>query len=110
LALPHGAETFLEAAAANAQIHKKIGDALKKKDKLFSGGRSSEGAWIANIGNIDAFEVISKACEEVGNELDFECGCGIDVAASSLWKEKEKKYIYESEGKKRDTVEQLEFL
>ena len=110
LALPHGAETFLEAATANAQIHKKIGDALKKKDKLFSGGKSSEGAWIANIGNIDAFEVISKACEEVGNELDFECGFGIDVAASSLWKEKEKKYIYESEGKKRDTAEQLEFL
>jgi len=110
LALPHGAETFLEAATANAQIHKKIGDALTKKDKLFNCGKSSEGAWIANIGNVDAFEVISKACEEVGNELDFECSFGIDVAASSLWKEKEKKYIYESEGKKRDTAEQLEFL
>jgi enolase len=110
LALPHGAETFLEAATANAQIHKKIGEILKTKDKLFSGGKSSEGAWIAHIGNIDAFEVLSKACEEVGNEFDFECGFGIDVAASSLWKEKEKKYIYESEGKKRDTAEQLEFL
>ena len=110
LALPHGAETFLEAATANTQIHKKTGEALKKKDKFFNGGKSSEGAWLANIGNIDAFEVISKACEEVGNELDFECGFGIDVAASSLWKEKEKKYIYENEGKKRDTAEQLEFL
>jgi len=110
LALPHGAETFLEAATANALIHKKIGDALKKKSTLFSGGKSDEGAWIANIGNIDAFEVISKACEEAGNELDFECGFGIDVAASYLWKEKEEKYIYEREGKKRDTAEQLEFL
>jgi enolase len=110
LALPHGAETFLEAATANAQIHKKIGDALKKKSTLFNGGKSDEGAWIANIGNTDAFEVIAKACEEVGNELDFECGFGIDVAASSLWKEKEEKYAYESEGKKRDTAEQLEFL
>jgi enolase len=110
LALPHGAETFLEAATANAQIHKKIGEALKKKDKLFSGGRSSEGAWIANVGNDDAFEVISKACEEVGNELDFECGFGIDVAASSLWKEKEEKYLYQRDGKKRDADEQLEYL
>jgi enolase len=110
LALPHGAETFLEAAAANSQINQKIGEILKKKDTLFSGGKSSEGAWIASIGNIDAFEVISKACEEVGNEFDFECGFGIDVAASSLWKEKEKKYVYESEGKKRDTAEHLEFL
>jgi enolase len=110
LALPHGAETFMEAATANAQIHKKIGEALKKNDKLFSGGKSSEGAWIANIGNLDAFEVISKACEEVGNELDFECGFGIDVAASSLWKEKEEKYIYQRDGKKRDAGEQLDFL
>jgi enolase len=110
LALPHGAETFLEAATANAQIHRKIGDAFKKKSAVFSGGKSDEGAWIANIGNIEAFEIVAKACEEVGNELDFECGFGIDVAASSLWKEKEEKYIYEREGKKRDTAEQLEFL
>jgi enolase len=110
LALPHGAETFLEAATANTQIHKKIGEALKKKDKLFSGGKSSEGAWIANVGNDDAFEVIAKACEEVGNELDFECGFGIDVAASSLWKEKEEKYVYQRDGKKRDAGEQLEYL
>jgi len=46
----------------------------------------------------------------VGNEMDFECVFGIDTAASSLWKEKEKKYIYEREGKKRDTAEQMEFL
>jgi enolase len=110
LALPHGAETFMEAATANAQIHKRIGETLKKKDRLFNGGKSSEGAWIANIDNLDAFEIISKACEEVGNELDFECGFGIDVAASSLWKEKEEKYVYQCDGKKRDAGEQLEFL
>ena len=110
LALPHGAETFLEAATANTLIHRRIGDALKKESALFSCGRSDEGAWIANINDIDAFEVIAKACEEVGNEMDFECGFGIDAAASSLWKAKEGKYIYEREGKKRDTAEQLEFL
>ena len=49
LALPYGAETFLEAATANAQIHKKIGEALKKKDKTFTAGKSDEGAWIASI-------------------------------------------------------------
>ncbi len=110
LALPHGAETFLEAAIANAQIHKRIGELLKKKDKLFNGGKGSEGAWIANIGNLDAFEIIAKACEEVGNELDFECGFGIDVAASSLWNEREEKYFYKRDGKKLDTGEQLDFI
>jgi enolase len=110
LALPHGAETFLEAATANAQIHKRIGELLKKKDKLFSGGKGSEGAWIAHIGNLDAFETMAKACEEVGNELDFECGFGIDVAAASFWNPKEQKYIHQSENKKMDTGEQLEYL
>src|SRR5512137_1058314 len=47
LALPHGADTFLEAAIANTHIHKKIGDALKKKTSSFAGGKSDEGAWVA---------------------------------------------------------------
>ena len=110
LALPHGAETFSEASMANVQIHKKIGDVITKKDKLFSGGVSSEGAWIANLGNAEALDVIAKVCEEVGNEYNFECGFGIDVAAASLWKEKEQKYLYNREGKKRDTGDQLEYL
>jgi enolase len=109
LALPHGAESFLEAQTANVAIHKKIADSLKKKSTTFSGGKSDEGAWIANIATDDAFEVIAKACEEVGNEMDFECGFGIDVAASNFWKPKEEKYLYENEGIKRDTAEQLEY-
>lgn len=110
LALPYGAESFLEAATANAQIHERIDTLLKKKDKLFSGGKSDEGAWIANIGNSDAFEVLAKSCEEVSNVLGFECGFGIDVAASSLWNDEEEAYVYQREGKKRDSGEQLEFI
>ncbi|MGB9675633.1 MAG: phosphopyruvate hydratase [Candidatus Bathyarchaeales archaeon] len=110
LVLPHGAESFFEAALANVQVHEKIGAILSKKDKLFGGGKSDEGAWVANIGNEDAFEMLSKVCEEVGNELGFECGFGIDVAASALWSGKEKKYVYHREGKKLDSGEQLEFI
>jgi enolase len=110
LALPHGAATFLEAQTANTNIHKKIGDALKKKSSTFNGGKSDEGAWIGNISQDEAFEIIAKACEEVGNEMDFECTFGIDCASSSLWKEKEEKYDYERDGKKRDTAEQLEYI
>ena len=110
LALPFGAETFIEAATANAQIHKKIGEVLKKKDKTFTAGKSDEGAWIASIDGADAFEIIAKACEEVGNELDFECGFGVDMASSSLWKEKEQVYEYANEKKERDSGEQLEYV
>jgi enolase len=110
LALPYGAESFFESANANVQIHSRIGAVLKKKDKLFSGGRSDEGAWVANIGNLDALETLAKECEEVSDEMGIACGLGIDVAASSLWSEKEKTYVYQREGKKRDSGEQLEFI
>lgn len=110
LVLSHGAESFLEAATANAQVHRKIGDVLGKKDKLFNGGKSDEGAWIANIENLEALEVLADACEEVGSDLGFECGLGIDVAASYLWNGKERKYVYKRERKKRNSGEQLDFL
>jgi enolase len=110
LALPHGAESFLEAQTANIAIHKKIGDALKKKSTTFNGGKSDEGAWIGNVSTDDAFELIARACEEVGNEMDFECGFGIDVASSNFWKPKEEKYVYDIDGVKRDTAEQLEYM
>lgn len=110
LALPYGAETFLDAATANTQIHKRIADILKKRDKLFTGGKSDEGAWIANIDGVDAFEIMAKVCQEVGDELGFKCGFGLDVASSSFWSEKEQKYVYNNEGKKRDTGEQLEYM
>jgi len=110
LALPYGAESFFESANANVQIHSRIGAVLKKKDKLFSGGRSDEGAWVANIGNLDAFETLARTCGEVGDEMGFECGFGIDAAASSLWSKKEEAYVYQREGKKRDSGEQLEFI
>jgi len=110
LVLPYGAESFLDAALANTKIHRIIGDMLKKRDKLFGGGRSDEGAWIANIGNSDALEILAEVCEEVGNELGLECGLGIDVAASSLWNARNKTYLYEREGKKRDSGNQLEFI
>jgi len=110
LALPYGAETFIEAATANANIHRKIGEALKKKDKTFTAGKSDEGAWIATVDGADAFETIAKACEEVGNELDFECGFGVDMASSSLWKEKEAVYDYANEGVTRDSGEQLDYV
>ena len=101
---------FLKPKLPTRRFTRKSATALKKKSTTFNGGKSDEGAWIANIDTVDAFEVIAKACEEVGNELDFECGFGIDVAASSFWKLKEEKYVYEDEGKKRDTAEQLEFM
>jgi enolase len=42
LVISHDTDTFLEAVSANVQVHKRIGEILSKKDKLFSGGKSDE--------------------------------------------------------------------
>lgn len=110
LVLPYGAESFLEASVANAKIHRRVGDLLNSTGNLFGGGRSDEGAWIAKIGNRDALETLAKACEEVANELGFKCGLGLDVAASSLWSAEKETYLYLTEGKERDSGEQMEFI
>jgi len=110
LAIPYGAETFFEAATANMLIHKRACEKLKDKDKLFSGGRSDEGAWVANVSDSEAFEVLADSCEEISDELGVKCGFGVDVAASSLWNPKKKAYVYEREDKKRDSEEQIEFI
>jgi enolase len=110
LVLPYGADDFVEAATANVQVHRKIGETLEKKDKLFAGGKSDEGAWVANIDDLEALETLSRVCEEVSGELGFECGMGLDVASSSLWNGKRKSYVYTRERKKRNASEQLEFV
>ena len=110
LVLAHGAESFMEAATANIQVHRKVGEALAKKDKLFGAGKSDEGAWVANVRNLEALEIMAAACEEVGAEMSVECGVGVDVASSSMWNSKDKTYNYYREKKMRDSGEQLEFI
>jgi enolase len=110
LSLSHGAESFSEAASANIQVHGEVESMLEKKDKLFGGGRSDEGAWVANIDDAGALEILSEACETVSSKMGFECGLGLDIAGSSLWNAKEKKYDYKREGKKRDPADQIDFV
>ena len=110
LVIPYGSSSFAEAAAANITVHQKAGKALKKIDKNFSGGRGDEGAWAAKIGNEEAIRLISKACAEVSEERGLECRPCLDIAASTFWNSKEQVYDYTTEGKKRDSGEQLDFI
>jgi len=110
LVIPLKAPTFSDAAKANILVHQKVGSSLKKADKTFTGGRGDEGAWAPNMKNEEALEIVVKACEEVSRELEVECRSGLDMAASTLWKQKEKCYVYTRDGIKRDSGEQLDFV
>ncbi len=110
LIIPLKAPTFSDAAKANILVYQKVGSSLSKADKTFTGGRGDEGAWAPNMKNEEALEIVVKACKEVSNELGVECKAGLDIAASTLWKQKEKCYVYKRDGIKRDSTEQLDFV
>jgi len=108
LSLPLGAPSFLEAQRANATVHEKVRKLLEKKDKTFTGGKSDEGAWTCSLSNDEALEIVYEACEETSKELGFECRVGLDVAASTFWNARKKRYVYRD--KALDSNEQLEYI
>ena len=110
LILPVRATSFLDAAKANILFHKRIGALLAKSKPDFVGGRDDEGAWLANVSSEEAFGIMSKACEEVCEQMGFESRFGIDMASSALWDPKEKCYSYPREKKKRNAEEQYEYV
>jgi enolase len=109
-AIPVGASSFVDAASANSQVHKKARATIEIKDKTFTGGKGDEGAWAPNLNNIQALDILAEACKQVSDEIGFEVRPSIDVAASSLYDERKKEYIYKREGKSRDEGEQIDFI
>jgi enolase len=110
LVLPVGAPSFSAAAEANVAVHRKLKSFLKEADPHFTGGRGDEGAWAPNISNEKALETVSKACEEVSEEVGFRCRPGLDVASSSLWDNEKQRYMYARDDVHRDTGEQMEYI
>ncbi|KYH42702.1 MAG: enolase [Candidatus Bathyarchaeota archaeon B63] len=110
LVLPLGAGTFSAAVEANAAIHKRLRSILGELDASFTGGKGDEGAWAPNISNNEALEAVSRACDEVAEEMGFECRVGVDIAASSLWNPKKEAYVYTRDGVERDRGEQIEYV
>jgi enolase len=109
-AIPVGADSFVDAAFANSQVHKKARVLIETKDGTFTGGTGDEGAWAPNLDNLQALDILTEACRQVSGEIGFEVRPSLDVATSSLYDKRKKKYIYEREGKSRDEGEQIDFV
>lgn len=99
LVIPQG-ETFVESAFAGTAVHKKVAELLKKRDPGAAIGKGDEGAWVAKISNDDALELVSQACKAVSDQVGFEIQPGLDVAASSFYKDG--KYHYSDRKLDRD--------
>ncbi|MCL2114762.1 MAG: phosphopyruvate hydratase [Methanobrevibacter sp.] len=110
LVVPTTAENISEAVFANSKVHKKLKELIQTKDSNFTGGKGDEGGWVPNISNITALEIQAQACEDIGDELGIIIKPSLDMAASEIWDEKQKKYVYAQDNISRDTGEQIEFV
>lgn len=110
LVLPVDAKSFLDAAKANVSFHRRVGELIRRTRKTFTSGRSDEGAWIADINNNEALELMAMACDEVSEQLGIKCRIGLDIAASTLWNAKKNRYIYSHAKTERTPENQAEYI
>jgi enolase len=101
-----GAGTIDDAVYGNTLAHKRVKKILT--DDGIVCGKGDEGGWAPHVSDSKAFEVVSQAVKEVSDELGFEVRFGLDVAASELWDEKKKAYVYKDA--ERTTEQQIEYI
>ncbi|WP_256420486.1 phosphopyruvate hydratase [Halobellus rarus] len=106
LAAPVGAPSVSEAVFANAAVHARISEILD--DRGVPAAKGDEGAWAPPISDAEAFEVVDEAVADVADDLGFEIGFGLDMAAAELYDADEDGYVYGDEVK--STAEQVDYV
>ncbi|MDI9620090.1 MAG: phosphopyruvate hydratase [Candidatus Nezhaarchaeota archaeon] len=110
LVIPVGAKTYAEAVDACFKVHREAGKIIGASNHGFAGGRGDEGAWAANLSDEEAILTLVKACDKVESDIGCRIVIGIDVAASSLWRDDKGGYWLRREGKLRGREEHINFM
>jgi len=99
-------KTFSQAALLNARIYGDVKEALEKKDKLFTGGTTDEGAWMTSLSDLEAIELVYDTSRK------YKVRLGLDIASSHFYKNN--KYVWQNyaKGKKiiADKKKQIELV
>ena len=106
LSAPVGAPSVTDAVFANALVHGEVSEILD--DRGIPAAKGDEGAWAPPIGDDDAFEIVAEATDTVSDEVGFEVGFGIDVAAAELYDADDEVYRYGD--LERTTDEQVAYV
>jgi len=110
LVAPIGARTLRQAVELNIEVHKTMESLLEKKCDNFVGGTDDENAWVANLDDHTAFEILEQACKRVEDAHGTAIRMGLDLAADRLWKAEKAHYDYLREGVARRTEEQIDYV
>ncbi|MDJ1431809.1 phosphopyruvate hydratase [Halostagnicola sp. A-GB9-2] len=106
LSAPVGAPSVADAVFANAAVHETVAQLLAERDVAC--GKGDEGAWAPSIDDDEAFELVDEAVSTVSDEVGFEIGFGLDVAAAEMYDEDEG--VYEYSETTCNTDEQIEYI
>ena len=109
LAAPVGAPSVADAVFANAQVHAAVGEILAERD--VAAAKGDEGAWAPAIDDREAFEIVAAATERVADEVGFDIGFGLDVAATELYDaDGDDEGVYRYGDTERTPDEQIEYV
>jgi len=109
LVVPTKASSAIQAAEANIKTHAEIARlAIQKGSPMI--GKGDEGGWTLDMTTEQTLDLISNACQTVSAATEADVRIGLDLAASSLWDEKEKAYVYKRDGKKLSEGKQIELI
>jgi len=100
LVIPEKAKTVNDAIANNLKFHKYIQDKLQKFDKEFKDTKTDEGAWSPNLNNEEVLKLLKKYAKK------FKLRIGVDMAASSFFKNN----LYKYKDKELTKDEQIDYV
>jgi len=85
-----------KAVSINKKIYSIARSLLKKYDPGFKGKKNDENAWETTLSNEQVLEIASTIREKVKERYSENVDIGIDIAASSFYNKRSRRYVYEN--------------
>jgi enolase len=106
MVMPLGAASFGEALRTGAEIFHTLRGILKKKG--YSTGVGDEGGFAPSLkSNREALDVVLEAIAQAGYKAGGNVFLALDVAASELWVENDRRYEFKKSGEKARTADEM---
>ncbi|MCS7097120.1 MAG: hypothetical protein NZ926_01355 [Candidatus Methanomethylicia archaeon] len=107
LLIPYGSPSFFNLAKANIQVYMEL---IKSSPPGTFYGKNDEGALITTLDIFEVLKLVKNACNKVSEKINIQFKLGLDVAASSLWDSKSRKYRLHGYGKSYDENDFYKFI
>jgi enolase len=108
MVMPFGAKSFSEGLRWGTEVFHHLKAVLKAKGMSTNVG--DEGGFAPSLGsNEEAIQVVMEAIEKAGFKPGVDMYIALDAASSEFYNAEKGKYIFESTGEERSSVEMVEF-